>query len=196
MRKGQLVLKTLEALARVAMSTATVVEAILTSPYGTSYGRLQKRAREIEQEREKAKQKSREQRQIYDLIYRLNRDGLIARKKSGSKLWQLTIKGKNELTTLKKYLAEQPERKSYKKENGSELKIVAFDIPEKYKRRRNWLRAVLKNLGFTMLQKSVWVGKNKLPEEFIGDVHKLGLLSYLEILAVTKSGSLKEITRR
>ena len=47
-----------------------------------------------------------------------------------------------------------------------------------------------------MLQRSVWVGKCKLPDELMDDLNTIGLLPYVEILAVTKRGSLKELTRQ
>ena len=134
-----------------------------------------------------------EQRQIHDLRYRLKKSGLIEQGKSKNRgFWRLTKTGESEIATLESYFAWHPDQ--YKKENDTELKIVAFDIPEKYIQRRNWLRETLKNLGFTMLQKSVWVGKCKLPQEFLDGAHKLGVLPYIEIVAVTKTGSLKDIT--
>ncbi|OGY99838.1 MAG: hypothetical protein A2945_02490 [Candidatus Liptonbacteria bacterium RIFCSPLOWO2_01_FULL_52_25] len=196
MRMERLAFEVLDALGEVAMSTAEVIEAILTSPYGSSYGRLQKRTREIEQERAGVKQRSREQREFYDLLYRLKRDGFIAGKQTGNKnRWLRTAKGEKKIDILKKYFSETRPRNKYEKENDSEIKIIAFDIPEKYRRKRWWLRGAVKSMGFTMLQKSVWVGKFKLPQEFIGDIKFMGLLPYVEILAVTKTGSLKELTR-
>jgi len=44
-----------------------------------------------------------------------------------------------------------------------------------------------------MIQKSVWVGKIALPEEFLRDLHRLQLISYVEIFEVTRAGSLKHI---
>ena len=196
MRMERLAFEVLKVLGNVAVSTADVIGAILTSPYGASYSRLQKRAREIERGRTDTKQKSREQREFYDLLYRLKRDGFIAGKQAGNKnLWLRTAKGGKKVDTLENYFAKTHPRKKYEKENDSEIKIIAFDIPEKYRRKRWWLRGAVKSMGFTMLQKSVWVGKCKLPRDFIEDVKLMGLLPHVEILAVTKTGSLKELTR-
>ena len=57
--------------------------------------------------------------------------------------------------------------------------IVAFDIPERFKKERHWLRGELRGLGFEMLQKSVWFGSAPLP---IGFVETLGTLRLLEFI--------------
>ena len=41
-----------------------------------------------------------------------------------------------------------------------------FDIPEKNKRAREWIRRQLKFWNFKMEQESVWIGYGPLPEEF------------------------------
>ena len=71
--------------------------------------------------------------------------------------------------------------------------IVSFDVPEKEKRKRGWLRSTLKNLGFRMLQKSVWIGKVKIPEAYLEDLKRLRLLSYIEIFAISKRGTIRHI---
>jgi hypothetical protein len=44
-----------------------------------------------------------------------------------------------------------------------------------------------------MVQKSLWLGKVKIPEEFLVDIRKLSLLDYVEIFEITKTGSLKNL---
>jgi len=44
--------------------------------------------------------------------------------------------------------------------------MVLFDIPERKRKIRNWLRLQLKLWDFEMLQQSVWLGKGPLPKEF------------------------------
>ena len=44
-----------------------------------------------------------------------------------------------------------------------------------------------------MLQKSVWIGKTILPEELLDDLERLNLLSYVEIFAITKTGTIKQL---
>ncbi|MBI2635441.1 MAG: CRISPR-associated endonuclease Cas2, partial [Parcubacteria group bacterium] len=73
------------------------------------------------------------------------------------------------------------------------LKVVIFDIPEKQKHKREWLRGQLQDLGFKMIQKSVWMGKRKFPKEFLEDIRDLKLLAYVEIFSVTKTGSMRPL---
>ncbi|OGY99375.1 MAG: CRISPR-associated endonuclease Cas2 [Candidatus Liptonbacteria bacterium RIFCSPLOWO2_01_FULL_52_25] len=194
--KRQLACEVLKILGGIVMSTAEVIDAVLSSPYGASYGQLQKRVRAAGRARETVERASRQQRVFYDLIHRLQKDGLIAKKGStrGGQ-WHLTSKGRQELDTIRADSGNILRSSVYAKQPDTEIKIIAFDIPEKYRRKRRWLRAAIQRLGFSMLQKSVWIGKYKLPHEFIEDLHRAKLLPYIEILAVTKSGILKTITR-
>ena len=58
--------------------------------------------------------------------------------------------------------------------------VIVFDIPEKHKHKRNWLRLELANLGFGLLQKSVWFGPAPLPKTFIRALDELKLLRHLK----------------
>jgi DNA-binding transcriptional regulator PaaX len=71
-----------------------------------------------------------------------------------------------------------------------ELKVIDFDIPELERRKRDWLRVSLMNLGFEMLQKSVWVGNTDLPEEFILSLNNLEILSHLHMFIVKEMGTI------
>lgn len=46
---------------------------------------------------------------------------------------------------------------------GSDTYIVIFDIPEKKRKVRDWIRGQLSLWDYTMLQKSVWIGKGEFP---------------------------------
>ena len=69
--------------------------------------------------------------------------------------------------------------------------MISYDIPIAFNRERNILRDILRMLGFNLIHKSVWIGKVLLPERFVGDLIKLGILDYVEILEVAKNGTLK-----
>jgi DNA-binding transcriptional regulator PaaX len=56
--------------------------------------------------------------------------------------------------------------------------IVAFDIPEKKRKYRDWLRSELIGFGFEQVQKSVWFGP-ALPKEFILYLDEIKLLDYV-----------------
>ncbi len=63
--------------------------------------------------------------------------------------------------------------------------IIIFDIPEKQKLYREWLRSELIGLGFTMIQKSVWLGP-ALPKEFVEYLSEIGLLKHIRFFRTTE----------
>jgi DNA-binding transcriptional regulator PaaX len=139
---------------------------------------------------ENALEKLQERQKISKLIYKLKNDGLIVKNRD-KKIWGITNEGKNKIKKLTQEVLGIQLKSGYKVEQSDELKIVIFDIPESMKEKRRWLRDVLRNLKFTMLQKSVWIGKTILPENFIKDSREQNILKYIEIIVVTKYGTLK-----
>lgn len=112
-----------------------------------------------------------EDRVLRTTLSRLKKQGLLAN--SGG-IWRATVKGREFIKSMLgrkrgKELAKQPKNL-----------IVAFDVPEKYARQRYWLRLELKNMGFVMLQKSVWFGPGPLPKEFVRWLQKSNILGYLK----------------
>jgi len=85
-------------------------------------------------------------------------------------------------------------KEDYKNKIGERVVVISYDIPVAFNRERNILRDILRMLGFNLIHKSVWVGKVLLPERFVGDLSRLGILDYVEILEVTKNGTLKQKT--
>lgn len=190
-------LKILEFLAEGGQVIADLLF-VFTLPYGTSYSRMDcltaqrqgkwaKKVSNIEINRKKKQN-------FYDLLYRLRKEGLIlgCRKDKGC-FFKITKKGEKILEALRIKKADALPPPEYNSESDNLLKIVIFDIPEKERRKRDWLRDVLKNLEFKMLQKSVWAGKIKLPKVFLEDLEKLNLLSFVEIFAISRTGSLRQL---
>ncbi|KKT42417.1 CRISPR-associated endonuclease Cas2 [Candidatus Giovannonibacteria bacterium RIFCSPHIGHO2_02_43_13] len=125
---------------------------------------------------------------FYSILNRLKRDGLVEKKKKDSGMfWKITSDGLNKLKMFRENNA------NYESESDDKTKIIIFDIPEAQRRKRAWLREVLRRLGFKMLQQSVWIGKNKIPEDFLSDLRRYNLLAYIHILEVTKHGTVKEL---
>ena len=93
---------------------------------------------------------------------------------------------------IKKLAKKLPSPKVYEKSAGEELLIVMFDIPEKQKNKRQWIRSALKEMGFKMIQKSVWSGKVSLSRRFLEDLSKLNLVDYVDIFTAMKLGSLED----
>jgi len=44
-----------------------------------------------------------------------------------------------------------------------------------------------------MIHQSVWVGKIKIPRQFILDLEEINILGYIEIFEISKMGSLKKV---
>ena len=62
--------------------------------------------------------------------------------------------------------------------------IVIYDIPEKMRRERDWLRSELRVLDFKQIQLSAWLGPAPLPREFIKTLGDLKIIKYLNFFQV------------
>ena len=82
----------------------------------------------------------------------------------------ITSKGKRELINF-----EIDNIKIKKQKWDGKWRIVVFDIPEKYRTARNVLRSKLKEIGFIIMQKSVWVCPYECEQEiaFIAKVYMI-----------------------
>ncbi len=191
--KGERRIKILQAIEN-SFSLLEELFFVFTLPYGSS---IRKVEYALAQRRKKARleKDEREKRiRFNDLLYRLRKDGLVEEKGKGDTLrFELTLRGEKYLKNLRsKKLPDLPSTR-YEHHHDDALKIVIFDIPEREKRKRVWLRSALGNLKFNMLQRSVWIGKTKLPDQFLADLGRLDMLSYVEIFAVSGRGSLRRV---
>ncbi len=119
---------------------------------------------------------------FWKTLSRLEQRGLVENK---GNQWKITSLG---LDYLKKLQRKKKLPKHSAKSLSSKPKrmIIIFDIPEKFRRERAWLRFELTNLGFVMLQKSVWFGPAPLPKEFIKSLKELKILPYLKFFKATE----------
>ena len=129
-------------------------------------------------------------------LSRLKGQGLIRRQGSDTTLkWVITKEGSDHAQKIAERrrnhnsLANAHFTPNIRKETI----IVSFDIPEREKGKRRWLRAALRSLEFTLLQKSVWIGTGGVPKEFIAALRERDLLSRVHIVGVTKSGTLEHL---
>ncbi len=58
--------------------------------------------------------------------------------------------------------------------------ILLFDIPEKMKAEREWLRWHLKKFNYEMIQRSVWIGPSPLPKDFVNYLKSIKIHKYLK----------------
>ena len=196
--KGEITLKLLEYIRDFASDMMSLTEAFLSAGYGASSGRMRSEFNKIESEKTKRrlnKTKIIESRhRFYSMMNKLEKDGLIVKlgKQSG-KNFKLTSKGTQKIKQLKKRLKTVLPDPDYSRQNHRNFVIVIFDIPEADRRKRVWLRSALCNLNFRILQKSVWIGKVKIPKEFINDLKELRMINYVEIFEISKGGTLRQI---
>lgn len=128
------------------------------------------------------------------LLYRLRRDKLIAEVKNpgGIKSYIVTAKGKLYAKFLRKRYENKLINRNYVKEPSDEFIVVAFDISEKERAKRNWLRSALKRIGFIKIQQSLWIGQVKIPKDFLEDIKKYNLVDQVEFFKAVKLGSLSD----
>ncbi|MBI2506942.1 MAG: hypothetical protein HYW00_02285 [Candidatus Colwellbacteria bacterium] len=189
MKKGELTKRILEHLADASVDMVYLFAAVIACPYGASRGQIEKKMRELRESGGIVSdlEMKRRQQNFYSMVGKLQREGFI--KKTKDRKLFITILGKKK---YEKILNRLP-RRHYKPQVDDSLKVVIFDIPEKQKHKREWLRGQLQDLGFKMIQKSVWMGKRKFPKEFLEDIRDLKLLAYVEIFSVTKTGSMRPL---
>ena len=191
MEGRELTKRILEHLIDASADIVYLSAAVVASPYGASRKQIERKMWELREGAGRSRSDSarikRKQQSFYSTLYRLQRQGFI--KKTKDRKLLVTVLGKEK---YKKILKHLPIR-SYKPERDDSLKVIIFDIPEKEKYKRDWLRDQLQDLGFKMLQKSVWIGKRKLPSKFIEDIRDLKLLPYVEIFSVIKAGSVSTV---
>lgn len=200
MMKGEATLKVLEYISGTAVDIFDLTIAVLGGGYGASVSHLQysiaqQRARRFQKQKITLNEKRQRQR-FYSIFSRLKRDGLIYETARDEKRYiALTLAGKRQLDVFKKRRNNMLPPNVYDAyaAKSSAFILVIFDIPEGERRKRMWLRSALRNLGFRCIQKSVWMGKVKIPKIFLKDLKGLHLLKYVEIFEISKTGSLRQL---
>lgn len=137
-----------------------------------------------------------ERERFYALLSRLKKQGFIASDSGRGRRqsrWSITRRGLKKLFMIREKNRFSLAQVSYVPEKDSVVRVVVFDIPERERYKRVWLRTALLALGFSLCQQSVWVGKLKIPKQFLEDLRDREMLSYVQIFEVTKEGSLEKV---
>ena len=192
MKKYSISFAVLEKIQESALELGDLMHAILSSGYGASYGKIVLQEEKIHEKRILEAFQQKEKKRFYDILYKLQKENLIKKDKKENKIC-ITKKGREKFKT-QSYKKYKKHPSCYAIEQGSVWTIVTFDIPEKQRTYRDWVRRVLQYLKFQMLQKSVWIGKTKIPASFVEDIYALKLQNSIEILEISKGGTLKQIT--
>ena len=188
--RGDLLLKVLEIIEVEARNTTGLIKATLIS---SKYNYLPLKNYQPNAEpilTPKLKTTIQERQKFYSLLNRLKNDQLISADPR-NKIWRITAMGKEKIKSLMAQKISRP--RNYPVNKSTDTLIVGFDIPEKIRKKRAWLRAVLKNMGFKMIQKSVWMAKVSLPEEFMFDLRKNKLVPFVQIFSISKAGTIHNI---
>jgi len=93
-------------------------------------------------------------------LYGLKKRGVVEKTNDG--IYRLTEKGEKEAFFA--YLnAESRIYKPKKEKWDGKWRIIFFDVPEKKRRSRDYLRTVVRQIGFREFQKSIWIYPHKIP---------------------------------
>lgn len=122
-------------------------------------------------------------RSLSAILSRLKKNGFL-KNKNGE--WSSTPQAKLFIekpeSGIKRFFKQDNIHKNIKKPKKL---IVIFDVPEKKKAWREWLRTELIDFGFTFIQRSVWLGPD-LPKEFIEYLNQAGLLKHVRFFQATE----------
>ena len=168
------------------MSLGDDILALLTS-YSGGYAAMWRIIRGYEYNGVSAKVKHNvKRRTLYATIRRLKRRMFI---RNAGGVFSITSVGK---AYLKDRLAKNlpPHLKAWcqssKKKHYDKFKVlVAFDIPEVDKIKRDWLRIELAAMNFLPMQKSVWIGPAPLHKDFVVNLDKIGVLDFVKFFKIT-----------
>lgn len=129
---------------------------------------------------------------FHQLLYELKRDGLMVEENNkGELLYRVTANGLRWLEKFRQHSHASLPIYSSPATSHSAVTIVSYDIPEKSKYLREWIRSSLRNLGLKPMQRSIFIGKIKLPEQFLKDLVIFKLEKHVEIFEITKAGTLR-----
>lgn len=196
--RGDKTLTILKLLKNTGIEVGDAFEAFLRAGHGASIRKIGYEQTRIQKERDAMLIPQAEERRMRarynNLLSSLKRDGLIQDKQQkGKRLLFITDSGKKIFQKLLIKKAEALPKTIYAASLSNTFVICAFDIPENEKRKRAWLRAALSSMGMRLIQKSVWIGKIKIPKDFLETVKGLKIAQYIEIFEITKSGSLRHL---
>lgn len=92
--------------------------------------------------------------------------------------------------------AELSGYKIHKQKWDGKWRIILFDIPEKKRALRDYLRSVIKRCGFKEFQKSIWVHPYKIPDflkEILGEENILFYTRFITTTSIDFDKDLKKL---
>lgn len=193
--RGWLLFKALEILRETAVNTGGFIDAFLSSSKSDYRALRRWTPTPHRMTAHKPRKQLAERQRLHELLYRLQQDGLIEKiQRRKEFLFGISPKGKKKRAMLRERLSQALPHRTYATYPSDNLLIISFDIPEKERRKRAWLRRTLVYLGFTMIHKSVWMKQARLPQKFLDDLESLQLLSRIHIFSIHRKGSIASLT--
>lgn len=118
---------------------------------------------------------------LYSATKRLREAGLIVKK---ADIFYLTEKGEKEAfwANMNLEFHSYSAKKKIPPKWDGKWRIIFFDVPEKKKQHRNYLRSIIKGVGFKEFQKSIWVYPHKVPDFLIEILQEDNILPYTRFL--------------
>jgi len=108
------------------------------------------------------------------ILWRLEQKGLV-KKKEGQ--YKLTVQGFRVVKVFrKKEIKEQPW--------DGKWRLITFDIPEKKREQRIWLRSQLLVWDYKPIQKSVFIGKQPLEEDLYSEIMARRINHFVRLITV------------
>lgn len=113
--------------------------------------------------------------------------GIVKKKGNIFSLSESGVKLFDVISLRKKILA--------KKWDGK-YRLVIFDIPEKKREDREWLREELYLLEYVQLQKSVFISRHSLSEDIVFEIQKRKMSKFMNYLLVDKIFDYSKIKKK
>ena len=134
---------------------------------------------------------------FYSTLSYLKVEGFIQKEKKASfSWWKISNHGAKKLMQIRgKALASGDFSRCIARESLT-IKVIIFDIPERDRNKRAWLRAALSSMGFSLLQKSVWIGTRGIPTEFFYELQKKKIFRYVHVFAISRNGSVRNLMEK
>ncbi len=117
--------------------------------------------------------------QINRTLYYLRRKGYVRDYPDAT--WEITKAGRSYYEKGGRMVFRYFQRDEKKGRKNKEKFLILFDIPEKERRKRDWLRAQLKLFGYKQVQKSAWIGPSNLPKDFFEYLDELHIRNKIKI---------------
>jgi len=194
--RGEKILKILEILEDMAVSTLDLLDMWLFEQprgiYGLERARLKRAGQKKQLFFTELREYLEEREKLSKLIYKLKREGFILEDKKNKKLI-LTKKGKLKLRFLKNKRSVEETKNNESNQKDKDVIVVIYDVPESEHKKRHQLRNLLVNAGFSFVQKSVWIKQGKITEDFINFLKDLEVLHYTKIFKITQKGTIENI---